>query len=140
MAPKNARGGPTPLTTASGGKKQKLDALAAIADCARTDTLAERLCSHARAGNLAGVREVLAAGADADKGVYKGSASQGDLREIAPLMYACRQGDEACVLAILLSRARCMARWYREKNDLNGRKDDLAYGPAGHREGLPMSS
>ena len=101
MAPKNARGGPTPLTTASGGKKQKLDALAAIADCARTDTLAERLCSHARAGNLAGVREVLAAGADADKGVYKGSASQGDLREIAPLMYACRQGDEACVLAIL---------------------------------------
>ena len=80
---------------------EQLAVLATIVDCARTDALAELLCSHAASGNLAGVREVLAAGADADKGVYKGSASQGDLREIAPLMYACRQGVEACVLAIL---------------------------------------
>ena len=119
---------------------EQLAVLATIVDCARTDALAKLLCRHATSGSLAGVREALAEGADVNRGVFKGSASQGDLREIAPLMYACRQGDEACVLAILLSRARCMARWYREKNDLNGRKDDLAYGPAGHREGLPMSS
>ena len=111
------RGCPTPRTTAS-GKKQKLavlaaiedctrtDALAelaivdcartdapaelAIVDCARTDALAELLCSHAASGNLAGVREVLAEGADVNRGIYKGSASEGDdLTEITPLQHAC---------------------------------------------------
>ena len=109
------RGCPTPRTTALGGKKQKLAVLAAIedctrtdapaelaiVDCARTDALAELLCSHAASGNLAGVREVLAEGADVNRGIYKGSASEGDLREITPLQHACIQGDEACVLAII---------------------------------------
>ena len=39
---------------------------------------------------------------DGDKGVSKGRAvSQGDLKEVSPLMLACKQGDEPCVLAIL---------------------------------------
>ena len=121
------RGCPTPRTTALGGKKQKLavlaaiedctrtDALAelaivdcartdapaelAIVDCARTDALAELLCSHAASGNLAGVREVLAEGADVNRGIYKGSASEGDLTEITPLQHACIQGEtrRACL-------------------------------------------
>ena len=78
------RGCPTPRTMALGGKKQKLAVLAAIVDCARTDALAELLCSHAASGNLAGVREVLAEGADVNRGVFKGSASQGDLRDCPP--------------------------------------------------------
>ena len=95
------RGCPTPRTMALGGKKQKLAVLAdAIAEFS-IGALAELLCSHAASGNLAGVREVLAEGADVNRGVFKGSASQGDLREIPPLMHACKQGDEACVLAIL---------------------------------------
>ena len=82
------RGCPTPRTMALGGKKQKLAVLAAIVDeClfeARTDALAELLCSHAASGNLAGVREVLAEGADVNRGIYKGSASDDDLTEITP--------------------------------------------------------
>ena len=51
-------------------KKQKLDVLAAMAGCARQDALAEQLCRHAEAGNADGVREVLAEGADVDKGIF----------------------------------------------------------------------
>ena len=99
------RGCPTPRTMALGGKKQKLAVLAAIVDeClfeARTDALAELLCSHAASGNLAGVREVLAEGADVNRGIFKGSASEGDLTEMTPLLHACAHGNEACVLAII---------------------------------------
>jgi hypothetical protein len=90
---------------ALGGKKQKLAVLAAIVDeClfeARTDALAGLLCSHAASGNLAGVREVLAEGADVNRGIFKGSASEGDLTEMTPLLHACAHGNEACVLAII---------------------------------------
>jgi hypothetical protein len=68
------RGCPTPRKMALGGRKQK----------PRTDALAELLCSHAASGNLAGVREVLAEGADVNRGIYKGSASDDDLTEITP--------------------------------------------------------
>jgi hypothetical protein len=47
-------------------KKQKLEVLAAMAGCARTNALAEHLWRHAEAGNAEGVREVLAEGAEID--------------------------------------------------------------------------
>ena len=78
---------------------EQLAVLATIVDCARTDALAELLCRHATSGSLAGVREVLAEGADVNRGIYKGSASEGDLTEITPLQHACIQGEtrRACL-------------------------------------------
>ena len=70
-------------------------------ECARTDALAEHLCRHAEAGNAEGVREVLAEGADIDKGIFTGTFSYGELREITPLMLACRKDHMPCVLALL---------------------------------------
>ena len=89
------RGCPTPRTTASRGKKRKLDVLAAMAGCARQDALAEQLCRHAEAGNADGVREVLAEGADVDKGIFTDTYSKPELREITPLMLACRKDHMA---------------------------------------------
>ena len=66
--------------------------LAAVAGCARQDALAEHLCRHAEAGNAEGVRAVLAEGADIDKGSLRGTLSQGNLRELTPLMLACQKG------------------------------------------------
>ena len=77
-------------------KKQKLDVLAAMAGCARQDALAEQLCRHAEAGNADGVREVLAEGADVDKGIFTDTYSKGELREITP-----PHAGMPCVLALL---------------------------------------
>ena len=91
------RGAATPRTTALRGKKQKLEVLAAMvmAGCARTRALAEHLCRHAEAGNAEGVREVLAEGADVDKGIFTDTYSKPELREITPLMLACRKDHMA---------------------------------------------
>ena len=69
--------------------------LAAMAGCARQDALAEQLCRHAEAGNADGVREVLAEGADVDKGIFTDTYSKPELREITPLMLACRKDHMA---------------------------------------------
>ena len=89
------------------GKRQWLAVLSKIADCARASVLVKRLGSQS-AGNVAGVREALVARADDDKGVSQGdlaetndSVSQVNLPEITPLMRACKEGDEPCVLALL---------------------------------------
>ena len=92
-------------TTASGTKKQKLAWLAAIADCARidytrsTDVLAERLCSHAAAGNLAGVRGALVVGADVDKGVLV--RDEKAVPDGTALHFATFCGHEACVRELI---------------------------------------
>lgn len=92
-------------TTASGAKKQKLAWLAAIADCARidytrsTDVLAERLCSHAAAGNLAGVRGALAAAAGVDKGVLV--RDEKAVPDGTALHFATFCGHEACVRELI---------------------------------------
>ena len=89
------------------GKRQWLAVLSKIADCARASVLVKRLGSQS-AGNVAGVREALVACANDDKGVSQGdlaetnnSVSQVNLPEITPLMRACKEGDEPCVLALL---------------------------------------
>ena len=89
------------------GKRQWLAVLSKIADCARASVLVKRLGSQS-AGNVAGVREALVARANDDKGVSQGdlaetndSVSQVNLPEITPLMRACKEGDEPCVLALL---------------------------------------
>ena len=75
-------------TTASRGKKQKLEVLATwMAALAQARYLAEHLCRHAEAGNAEGVREVLAEGADIDEG----------FENLTPLMLACRGGHMPCV-------------------------------------------